>query len=149
MKMGSVDLMVCQGSSRSIPYCQVGRDEQMRLSEGLINSEVSWNQPEELTEQMSSKEVSLDQQVQLTEEEDQNDILMIGGISIFLPFAQEEAENCVADGATTEQGTVTTGDDCQKERNWSRHLRLPKQDEKENEHSEEWLNDFSQEAEKL
>jgi hypothetical protein len=41
MKMGSVDLIVCQESSRSIPYCQVGRDEQ-----------VSWNQPEELTEQM-------------------------------------------------------------------------------------------------
>jgi hypothetical protein len=31
MKMGSVDLIVCQGSSRSIPYCQVGRDEQMNL----------------------------------------------------------------------------------------------------------------------
>jgi hypothetical protein len=26
---------------------------------------------------------------------------MIGGIEIFLPFAQEEAENCVADGTTT------------------------------------------------
>jgi hypothetical protein len=26
--------------------------------------------------------------MQLTEEEDQDDILMIGGISIFLPFAQ-------------------------------------------------------------
>jgi hypothetical protein len=34
MKMGSVDLIVCQGSNREIPYCQVGRDEQ-----------VSWNQP--------------------------------------------------------------------------------------------------------
>jgi hypothetical protein len=31
MKMGSVDLMVCQGSSGSIPYCQVGRDEQMKF----------------------------------------------------------------------------------------------------------------------
>jgi hypothetical protein len=40
MKMGSVDLMVCQGSgSRNIPYCQVGRDEQINL-----------DQPEELTE---------------------------------------------------------------------------------------------------
>jgi hypothetical protein len=27
MKMGSVDLIVCQEGSRSIPYCQVGRDE--------------------------------------------------------------------------------------------------------------------------
>jgi hypothetical protein len=50
MKMGSVDLIVCQGSNEQIPYFQVGRDEQMRLFEGLINSEVSWNQPEELTE---------------------------------------------------------------------------------------------------
>jgi hypothetical protein len=28
---------------------------------------------------------------------------MIGGIGIFLPSAQEEAENSVADGATTEE----------------------------------------------
>jgi hypothetical protein len=73
MKMGSVDLIVCQEGSREIPYCQVGRDEQMRLSEGLINSEVS-----------------LDQQMQLTKEEDQDSILMIGGIEIFLPFTREE-----------------------------------------------------------
>jgi hypothetical protein len=43
MKMGSVDLIVCQESSGSIPYYQVGRDEKMRLSVGLMNSEVSWN----------------------------------------------------------------------------------------------------------
>jgi hypothetical protein len=49
----------------------VGRDKQMRLSEGLINSEVS-----------------LDQQMQLTEEEDLRNLLMIGGIQIFLPFSQ-------------------------------------------------------------
>jgi hypothetical protein len=82
MKMGSVDLIVCQVSSGSIPYCQVGRDEQMNL-----------NQPGELTEMRLSEglivsEIDLDQQVQLTEDEDQNDILMIGGISIFLPFPQ-------------------------------------------------------------
>jgi hypothetical protein len=29
MKMGSVDLIICQESSEQIPYCQVGRDEQM------------------------------------------------------------------------------------------------------------------------
>jgi hypothetical protein len=33
----------------------------MRLFVGLINSEVSWNQPGELTEKVSSK-VNLDQQ---------------------------------------------------------------------------------------
>jgi hypothetical protein len=60
MKMGSVDLIVCQEGSTDIPYCQMGRDEQMRLYVGLINSEVSWNQPGELTEQVSS-EPDLDQ----------------------------------------------------------------------------------------
>jgi hypothetical protein len=41
-EMGSVDSIDCQEGSREIPYCQVGRDEQMRLSEGLINSEMIW-----------------------------------------------------------------------------------------------------------
>jgi hypothetical protein len=65
------------------------------------------DQPEELTEAdetvslMNSE--NLDQQMQLTEEEHQNDILMIGGISIFLPCAQEEAENCIAGAATAEE----------------------------------------------
>jgi hypothetical protein len=70
MKMGSVDLMICQGSSSdSIPYFQVGRDGQM-------NSD----QPEELTEQVGSKK-NLDQQMQLTEEEHHNDLLMIGELN--------------------------------------------------------------------
>jgi hypothetical protein len=46
----------------------------MRLSESLINSEMS-----------------LDQQMQLTEEENLRSLMMIGGIGIFLPFSQEEA----------------------------------------------------------
>ena len=44
------------------------------------------NQPEELTEKMSSK-LDSDQQMQLTKGEDLRNILMIGGIQIFLPFA--------------------------------------------------------------
>jgi hypothetical protein len=37
------------------------------------------------------------------------DLLMIGGIHVFLPFAQEEAEVCVADDAsTTEELSVVT-----------------------------------------
>ena len=75
MKMGSVDLIVCQGSSGRIPYFQKGRDEQMRLSKGLINSEMD-----------------LDQQMQLTEEEYRRNLLMIGGIEVFLPLAQGDAE---------------------------------------------------------
>jgi hypothetical protein len=31
VNMGSVDLVICQGSSGSIPYCQVGRDGQRNL----------------------------------------------------------------------------------------------------------------------
>jgi hypothetical protein len=103
MKMGLVDIIVCQESSESIPYFQVGRDEQMRLSVGLINSKVSWNQPGELTEHVSSK-IDLDQHVQMTKEEkDQDDLLMIGGIEIFLPFAQEEAEFSFVDAAMPEE----------------------------------------------
>jgi hypothetical protein len=53
--------------------------------------------------------------VQLTEvKEHQDDILMIGGIQLFLPSAQEEAENSVVNGA--DRGTVTVDDDCQRRR---------------------------------
>jgi hypothetical protein len=67
MQVGSMDLKICQGGSGSIPHC---RNEQMRLSEDLMNLEEN-----------------LDQRIQLTEEEDQNDILMIGGMELFLPCA--------------------------------------------------------------
>jgi hypothetical protein len=82
----------------------VGRDEQ-----------VDFDQPEKMTEQMRlskgliNSKVNLDQQMQLTEEEDQNDILMTGGIEIFLPSSQEEAESCIAGAATAKEqssGTV-------------------------------------------
>jgi hypothetical protein len=131
MKMGSVDLIVCQGSSREIPYFQVGRDKQMRLSEGLINSEVSLNQPEELTE-----------------EEDLRSLLMIGGIQIFLPFSQEEAEICVADAATITPWEM----ELEMLEDWLNNPE-PVGDCHEQvlaeEHSEESLRDFSQGAEKV
>jgi hypothetical protein len=75
--------------------------------------------------------------VQLTkEEEDQDDILMIGGIGVFLPCAQEEAEICVADGATAEQSqlTMTVKEELEQT------LEAAQAEEEENEHSEEWLN---------
>jgi hypothetical protein len=51
--------------------------------------------------------MDLDQHVQLTkEEEDQDNILMIGGIGVFLPFAQEEVEICVA-GCSNSRRTVS------------------------------------------
>jgi hypothetical protein len=138
MKMGSVDLMIYQGSSRgSIPYCQVGRDGQMNL-----------DQPEELTEQMRlsdsliNSEVNMDQQVQLTEDEDQYDILMIGGISIFLPFAPEEAENRMADVARSEEQSAVT-----VKQKLEQMAKTAQVDEEKNECSEEQLNNFSTEDE--
>jgi hypothetical protein len=135
IKMGSVDLTICQGSrSDSIPYCQVGRDGQM-------NSD----QPEELTEQVGSKK-NLDQQMQLTEEEHQNDLLMIGGIELFLPSAQEEAENSVVHAATAEQSQLEMT--VRKERKLEQVSETAQADEEKNECSEEQLNDFSQQAER-
>jgi hypothetical protein len=69
----------------------VGKDEQLRLCESLINLEVS-----------------LDQKMQLTKEEDQNNILIIGGIGIFLPLDPGKENLCVVDDAIEErQPTVT------------------------------------------
>jgi hypothetical protein len=98
----------------------------MRLSEGLINSEMS-----------------LDQHVQLIEEEDLRDLLMIGGIGVFLPFAQEEAEVCIADATTTEEQSAET---VKEEVEQMFETAQAEADEGENEHSEEWLITFSQEA---
>jgi dsDNA-binding SOS-regulon protein len=80
--------------------------------------------------------------VQLTEEEeDQDDILMIGGIGVFLPCAQEEAEIGVLDGAAAEQSQrmMTVKEELEQTLEAA-------QAEEENEHSEECLNIFSQEA---
>ena len=59
-----------------------------------------------LSEGLISSEMNLDQQVHLTKEEDLRDLLMIGGIEIFLPFSQEEVEICVVD---VEVATVEVG----------------------------------------
>jgi len=120
----------------------------MRLYVGLMNSEVSWNQPKEMTEQMRllegciNSKMDLDQQVQLTKEEDLGNILMIGGIRIFLPLSPKEAEICVADVATAEgQPTKTVKEELEK-------ISEAAQEEKENEHFEEWINAFSQGVER-
>jgi hypothetical protein len=114
------------------------------------------DQPEELTEQMRlsdsliNSEVNLDQQMQLTEEEEHQDgILMIGGIEVFLPSAQEEAENSVVDGATAEQSQLEMT--VRKERKLEQVGETAQAqlgaEEEDGEHSEEWLSIFSQEAE--
>jgi hypothetical protein len=165
-KMESVDSMHYQESSESTPYCQVGRDEQM-----------SWNQPEELTDKMRlsvglmNSEMSLDQHVQLTEEEDlcgfpshvnEDDdklktctireenlrsLMMIGRIGIFLSFAREEVEICVADAATAEEQSAVTFKE-ELEQVFEDAQAEAEAGDEENEHSEEWLNAFSQEGER-
>jgi hypothetical protein len=83
--------------------------------------------------------------VQLTGEEDQDDLLMIGGIGIFLPCAQEEAENCVAVDKRKLELTMTV----RKEDELEQTLGAAQAEEgKESEHSEECLSIFSQGAEK-
>jgi hypothetical protein len=104
----------------------VGRDEQM-----------IFDQPEEMTEQMSS-EMDLDQQMQLKREEDRRNLLMIGGIQIFLPFSRGEAKICVADATTTEEGQpVGTVKEGLEQISEASHAG------EKNEHSKEWLNIFS------
>jgi hypothetical protein len=106
----------------------VGKDKQMRLCESLINSKVSSNQPEELTK-----------------EENMENILMIGRIKIFLPFAQGKAEICVADEATTaeEELPIVT---VKKKEKLEQTLEVAQAEDDEN--SEEWLDTFSQVAER-
>jgi hypothetical protein len=60
--MRSVDLIDCQEGRREIPYFQVGKEEERRLSESLMNSVESSYQQGELVE------------------EDQKCIMIIGGI---------------------------------------------------------------------
>jgi hypothetical protein len=105
--------------------------------------------------------MNLDQQVQLTEGvKDQNDILMIGGIGIFLPSAHEEAENSVADDTTTVgeklamidkiklELTMTVKEEGELEQVCETSQTQEETDEKDDEHFEECLSIFSQGAEK-
>jgi hypothetical protein len=109
--------------------------------------------------------MDLDQQVQLTEDEDScgfpnhvnedddklktftireadlRSLIMIGGIEIFLPLAQEEAEIWVADTAKTEgQLAEIVAEELEQ-------ISEAAQAGEENEHSKECLDAFSQEAE--
>jgi hypothetical protein len=89
-----------------------------------------------------SSELSSYQQGQLTEKEDQRNLLMIGGIEIFLPHSPREAKTCVADTTTTKrQPTVNFV----KKEGEKKLMFIPSEEGKEN--SEEWHHSFSQEAE--
>jgi hypothetical protein len=89
-----------------------------------------------------SSELSSYQQGQLTEEKDQKDILIIGGIQIFLPGSSVEVRVCVVDVAATERQLVETV----KEEEELDQISKATQAEEGNEHYEEWLKFFSQEA---
>jgi hypothetical protein len=71
---------------------------------------------------------------------------MIGGIQVFLPFAQEETENYVVDDTTAEEQSQL--EMTVKEEELEQTLGAAQEDE-ENEHSVECLDTFSQEAESV
>jgi hypothetical protein len=121
IEMGLFYLIVCQEGREEIPCCQVGKGEQMRLYESLMNSEVSSYQ-----------------QGQLTEKEDQKRILMIGGIETFIPLSSFEASVCVVDVATTKRQPMMTTKEIEQTLMFAQG--------EGDEHSEEWLKIFSQEA---
>jgi hypothetical protein len=72
------DLIDCQEGRREIPDCQVGKEEERRLSESLMNSAESSYEQRELVEK------------------EHKWILIIGGIQIFLPNSPVEASTSVA-----------------------------------------------------
>jgi hypothetical protein len=142
------DLIDCQEGSRKIPICQVGMGTEMRLCESLMNSEVSSYQQGMLVSGDScgfADHVNEDDdklKTCTTQEEDRRNLLMVGGIQIFLPGSPVEVRICVADeGATTGEGQpdVTVKGEVEQ--------MLETAQEEENEHSKEWLNSFSQGAE--
>jgi hypothetical protein len=68
-------------------------------------------------------------------------LLMIGGIGIFLPLAQGEAEICVAGAGTAEEQSQLT---MNVKRKLEQTFETAQADEGKNERFEERLNDFSQ-----
>jgi hypothetical protein len=126
-RISSEDLIDCQEGRGEIPIFQVGKGEEMRLSESLKNSVGSSYQQGVLTE------------------EDQRSVLIIGGIRIFLPTSQAEASICVAE-ATKGQPVVTVMEEkeqisesapAEKEEHT---VKMLTQWEKELEMLEDWLN---------
>jgi hypothetical protein len=80
------DLIDCLEGREEIPYCQVGKGENM-------SSQVSSHQQGEMTEK------------------DQRCLLIIGGIEVFLPHSPFEAIESVEDEAVGEgQPVVTIGE---------------------------------------
>jgi hypothetical protein len=90
-EMGSVDLIDFQLGSREFPNCQVGRGNEMRLSESLTDSVESSYQRGVLIDGDScglADNVNEDDDKLKNftiQEENQRSILIIGGIKIFLP----------------------------------------------------------------
>ena len=137
------DLIDFQEGSRKIPISQVGMGTEMRLCESLMNSEVSSYQEGMLVsgdscgfaDHMNEDDDKL--KTCTIQEEDQRNLLMVGGIWIFLPGSPVEARIFVAnEGATTGEGQpdVTIKGEVEK--------MLETTQEEENEHSKEWFNSF-------
>jgi hypothetical protein len=103
-EMGSWEDLIDFQESRGeeTPSCQVGEENEGRLSESLMNSAESSYQQGVLigedsygfAEHVNEDDEKLD--TLTIQEEDQRNILIIGGIEIFLPSSPVEARACVA-----------------------------------------------------
>jgi hypothetical protein len=123
--MISVDLIDYQDGRTEIPIFQVGKGEERRLSESLMDSvESSYQQGDMI-------------------EEDKKCILIIGGIEIFMSHSPVEARACVADATEEKRHLVVT---IIKEKN-EKTLKSAQQMRKGEEHSAEFLRNFNLEVE--
>jgi hypothetical protein len=105
---GSVDLIKFQVGRGDIPDFQVGKGEEMSSAESsLIDEEEAEEKPH--SDGDSRRTVSRvnedDEKLQtfITEKEDQRDVLIIGGVEIFLPSGRGEASTDVADVTERQQ----------------------------------------------
>jgi hypothetical protein len=108
---GSMDLIYCQVGRRDIPDCQVGKGEEVSSVESSLTEEEAREKPH--SDRDSCRTMSRvnedDDKLETfitVKEEGQRDVLIIGGVEIFLPNDQGEANTYIAE-ATEGQPTKT------------------------------------------
>jgi hypothetical protein len=101
------DLIDCQASRNKILECQVGKGGNMSSNESSYQKGVMKNEEEarerprsdEYSHRIMSRVNEDDEKLKtsVTEEEDQRNVLIIGGVNIFLPSDQIKASTGVSD----------------------------------------------------
>jgi hypothetical protein len=140
---GSVDLINCQVGRGDIPDFQVGKGEEVSSAESSLTDEEVEEKPHSdgdsrrTVSRVNEDDDKLETFITV-KEEDQRDVLIIGGVEIFLPSGRGEASTDVAD-ATGRQQEETVKEE-------KEHILMSVPIEGE-EHSAESLDIFSQEAE--